>query len=125
MMVWRLLILMAVFSGVAQGSPTADQGYLWRAELDGPTQRCKVPPRILFVMADAIIGGKIKFGGVTYYPNGRIETESRMETSFSLIRFSGDKRPLVTITAIADGNWNGTWTARGAGCSGKARVVSR
>jgi hypothetical protein len=121
----RLPVLLGGLLVWASVATAMEAGYGWRAELDGPTQRCKVPPRILFVMADAIIGGKIKFGGVTYYPNGRIETESRMETSFSLIRFSGDKRPLVTITAIADGNWNGTWTARGAGCSGKARVVSR
>ena len=125
MMDLRLPVLLGVFLVWASIATAMEAGHGWRADLDGPTKRCKVPQHILFVEGDAIISGKINFGGVTYYAKGRIEIAGGMETSLSLIRFHDDKKPLVTINAIADGTWNGTWTARNAGCSGEARIANR
>jgi hypothetical protein len=101
----------------------AEIGYLWQAELNGPTQRCNVPKQIKFVVADAIIGGEIRFGKIAYFPRGRLEDTKDVE--FSLIRFYDDKRPLITVSAKADGAWNGMWTSRAKGCAGKARVLPR
>jgi hypothetical protein len=100
-----------------------DIGYLWRAELNGPTQKCNVPQQIKFVLADAIVNGQIQFEKTTYFPKGRLEDSRAME--LSLIRFYNDKKPLVTLTAKADGTWNGTWTSSKKGCTGKVRVVPR
>jgi hypothetical protein len=97
--------------------------YLWRAELDGPTRECRVPPRFLFVMADAIISGRIKFGGKNYFPKGRIENSRAADVM--LVRFHDDPRPLVKLTAIADGSWNGEWVSSRPGCTGRVLIVER
>jgi hypothetical protein len=112
-----------IHSSYAAAQDNADIAYLWQAELRGPTQKCNVPQRVKFVVADAIISGKIQFGKTTYVPNGRLEDSRAIE--LSLIRFYDDKRPLVTLIANADGTWNGTWTSRKKGCTGKVRVTPR
>jgi hypothetical protein len=107
--------------GVAQEN--ADIAYLWQAELMGPTQKCDIPKRIKSVVADAIIKGKISLGNKIYFPQGRLEDSRDME--LSLIRFYDDKTPLLTLSAKADGTWNGIWTAKGKDCTGKVRVLPR
>jgi hypothetical protein len=97
--------------------------YKWRAELDGPTERCKVPEKILFLADDAIIGGKIKFRGKTYYPRGRLETT--LETKFFLVTRYDDPKPLVFIEGKAGGGWNGTWASTQPGCKGAVRISPR
>lgn len=97
--------------------------YKWRAELDGPMRACRVPARILFVVADAIIAGKVSFGGKVYFPRGRIEDS--LATELKLVRFYDDPRPLVKLTGVANGKWNGVWTSPRPGCSGRARIAAR
>jgi hypothetical protein len=98
-------------------------GYLWQAELTGPTQKCKIPSRIRFAAADAIITGEIKIGRKLYFPKGRLEDNRNVV--ISLIRFYGDEEPLLSLNAMADGTWNGRWTTLDKGCAGKVRVVPR
>jgi hypothetical protein len=97
--------------------------FKWRAELDGPIKRCKVPDRILFLANDAIITGKIIFRNKTYTPSGRLE--DTLETELFLVRRYGDPKPLVALRAKADGRWNGKWAAAGEDCAGRVRIVPR
>jgi hypothetical protein len=117
-----LIIMAATMTGTAYTASSPANGD-WVAELQGPVQRCQVPQRILFVSGDAIIGGKIMFGGRAYYPRGRME--ETLETSFALVRRYGDPAPLVSISGRADGGWNGEWAAAGEGCTGTARIFER
>jgi hypothetical protein len=122
---WILIATMLLSANLALAA-TQDEstiGYLWQAELAGPTQKCRVPARILFVVADAIVGGKIKYGKTTYVPKGRVE--DNRDAVLSLIRFYDDPKPLVSLTAKADGTWNGIWTSQKKGCTGKARLLPR
>jgi hypothetical protein len=118
---WAILAIAAI--AAPAGALDSDPGYRWQAELDGPVRRCGVPKRILFVMADAIVGGKIRFEGVTYIPRGRIETT--LETKIALVRFHGDPKPLVSIAGRADGTWTGSWTSPRSNCTGRARISVR
>jgi hypothetical protein len=93
--------LLPIHCAFAETPEISDVGYLWQAELIGPTQKCNVPRRIRFVVADAIVDGKIEFGKTTYFPQGRLEDSRAIE--LSLIPFHDDKRPLVTLIARADG----------------------
>jgi hypothetical protein len=121
------ILLIAVLTGLtiapAAAENEARDSYRWRAELSGPTQKCGVPAKIPFVAADAIITGRIVFRGRTYYTYGRLEDTSDME--MSLIRFHDDAHPLLTLTALANGTWNGGWTSKQKGCGGKVRVMPR
>jgi hypothetical protein len=119
----RALIIMAATMTGTAFAPASPADGDWVAELQGPVQRCKVPQRILFVSGDAIINGKIMFRGKAYYPRGRME--ETLETSFALVRRYGDPAPLVSISAKADGGWNGVWVVAGEGCSGTARILER
>jgi hypothetical protein len=118
-----LAVLFPIPSSNSATAEDADIAYLWQAELMGPTQKCNVPKRIKFTVADAIIKGKIQLGKTTYFPQGRLEDSLDME--LSLIRFYGDKRPLVTLAAKADGRWNGIWTSQKNECGGNVRVSPR
>jgi hypothetical protein len=116
------LSLLLTTSAQAQDSPNLPSAN-WRVELVGPTERCRVPKQFLFVVGDAIIGGKISFRGKTYVPKGRIE--ATLEASVELIRFYQDPKPLVTVVGKADGQWTGKWTSLRKDCSGAARFVPR
>ncbi len=120
-----VIVLTSVSTHVAHVATnnTSPIGYKWSVDLKGPTEKCKVPKRINFVVSDAIIGGEIMFAGVTYFPQGRFEDSRQVE--LSLVRFYGDKKPLLSLTTSADGNWNGTWTSQKQGCSGQLRVLPR
>jgi hypothetical protein len=122
---WILIIATFLPIQVAYGETlkTADSGYFWQAELSGPTRKCNVPSKVKFVVADAIISGKVNFRQNTYFPKGRLEDNKAVE--LSLIRFYGDQKPLLELTATADGSWTGTWTSREERCAGKARVLPR
>jgi hypothetical protein len=114
-----LVSLLLTTTAQAQDLPSSD----WRVELAGPTERCRVPKKFLFVVGDAIIGGKIKFRGKIYVPSGRIE--DTLEASVELIRFYQNPKPLVTAIGKADGQWTGRWTSPRKNCSGAARFVPR
>jgi hypothetical protein len=102
-------------------SAAALPGYKWRVELSGPTQQCKVPAQFVFVVADAVIKGKVTFQNKTYWPQGRMEDS--FDTELELIRFYGDPKPLVSIKANHTGV--GSWKAHQHNCMGIARVVPR
>jgi hypothetical protein len=94
------------------------------ARLDGPTGRCAVPSRFLFVTSDAITAGKVTFRGRSYTPRGRLQPETRL-ANIRLILRADDPKPLVTLTATVDGSWNGSWTGQKPGCTGKVRIQPR
>jgi hypothetical protein len=102
-------------------STPALPGYKWRVELSGPTKHCKVPAQFVFVVADAVIKGKVTFQNKTYWPQGRMEDS--FDTELELIRFYGDPKPLVSIKANHTGV--GSWKAHQHNCMGIARVVPR
>lgn len=118
-----LAVLCAAQATGAAAKNETSVGYFWLAELAGPTQKCRVPNRIRFVVADAIIGGGIKFAQKAYFPKGRFEDSFDVE--LSLVRFYGDPRPLVSLAAKANGTWNGKWTSQKKNCTGKVRVKPR
>jgi hypothetical protein len=123
------VLISAVFTlGLATSFATdagsaADVGYLWQVELIGDTARCKVPNRIKFVVADAIISGAVRFRGNAYYPKGRID--DNFEAEFALVRRADDQKPLVTISGTAMVGGKATWTGQLKGCAGVARFMQR
>jgi len=112
----------AIHSASAQNTALrSTPGYRWRVELFGPTERCRVPARIPFSVADAIIGGRVLFNGRVYWPRGRMEDDGRI--ALTLIRTSVDRRPLVHVEGAAGGP--GRWSAALPGCAGAARIMPR